>query len=187
MSGETLTANGGAGAPHAPGPRGHWLLGSIPEFQRDPLALLMRGRAEFGDVVRFRYFGPFTWIFFAHPDDVQHVLLGHYQDYRKGVFADVMRLALGNGLVTADGSEWQRQRRQLQPRFHHHRLAPFAEVMTDVASDIAERWRPLAKAGEPIDITTAMQLLTLRITGRTLFSNEVGDTLRRIERFMRAP
>jgi cytochrome P450 len=100
------------------------------------------------------------------------------------VFADVIRLAVGDGVVAVEGAEWQRQRRQLQPQFQHHRLAPLGDAMTDVAADIAEGWRPRAKAGEPIDVTGDMTLLTLRVTGRTLFSNDFGDTLKRIERYL---
>ena len=38
----------------APGPQGHWLLGSIPAFKHDILRAVEEGRAAYGDLVRFK-------------------------------------------------------------------------------------------------------------------------------------
>ena len=38
----------------APSPRGHWLLGHIPQFRRDVLGGIEEAVREHGDVVRFR-------------------------------------------------------------------------------------------------------------------------------------
>ena len=35
----------------APGPRGHWLLGSIPAFEQNILGAIEEGRATYGDLV----------------------------------------------------------------------------------------------------------------------------------------
>ena len=37
-----------------PGPRGHWLLGSMPDFLNDSLGYLRRMAQDYGDVVRYR-------------------------------------------------------------------------------------------------------------------------------------
>ena len=37
-----------------PGPKGHWLMGSFPEFRPDILGLFEQCVREYGDVVRLR-------------------------------------------------------------------------------------------------------------------------------------
>jgi len=41
-------------SPVPPGPKGHFLVGSLPEIQRDELDFLMRQVREHGDVVHLR-------------------------------------------------------------------------------------------------------------------------------------
>ena len=35
----------------APGPKGKWLTGSLPDFRADPLAFFLNMQERFGDVV----------------------------------------------------------------------------------------------------------------------------------------
>ena len=38
-----------------PGPRGHWLLGSARDFQRDLLGTMLAVHRQYGDVARYRF------------------------------------------------------------------------------------------------------------------------------------
>ncbi|HEU5331145.1 MAG TPA: cytochrome P450 [Actinocrinis sp.] len=60
-----------------PGPKGQFLIGNAPHFERDPIAWLTRTRDEFGDIVRIT---PDT-IVIHHPDDVQRLLLMTNTDF----------------------------------------------------------------------------------------------------------
>jgi hypothetical protein len=56
------------------GPRGHALLGSLPDFQRDQLGFYARCAREFGDVVPTRF--PFRRVVLIyHPDAIEEVLV----------------------------------------------------------------------------------------------------------------
>src|SRR5262245_8682440 len=48
-----------------------------------------------------------------HPDEIRHVLLSNYGNYRKGRTFRNMRLLMGNGLIVQDGDFWRQQRRMI--------------------------------------------------------------------------
>ena len=168
----------------APGPRGHWLLGNIREFRRDVLGLMMESTRRFGDVVRFRL-GPQVIHLLDHPDYVEHVLQKNQRNFDKQTrSAAFIRLVTGESLLTGNGEFWQRQRRLLQPAFHHHNIARFSDQMTSATAVMLEHWRQRTAHDEPLDVASEMMRLTYTIVGRTLFSANVGPDAETIERAM---
>src|SRR5687767_11026260 len=94
----------------APGPRGHFLLGSLPDFQRDNVQTFMDAWHRYGDVVRFRGRGPMFLV--VRPDDVRHVLQEHHPKYPRPPWVDdKLKGVVGDGLVANEGALWRRQRR----------------------------------------------------------------------------
>jgi len=158
----------------APGPRGHFLLGMLPAIRKDPLQLLQRLAAEFGDVVRMR-FGLVTAHMIAYPDGVQRVLVENSKNYGKQTRGFLkLREILGDGLLTAEGEPWRRHRRMAQPAFHRQRLASFADTMVREAERTAGRWQDVAARGEVLDVAQEMARLTLQIIGRTMLTRDVA-------------
>src|SRR5215218_10348103 len=123
-----------------PGPRGRLLGGHVHEFQNF-LAFLPRCAREFGDIVSFR-FGPRRLVLVSHPDLIERVLLTDARCYRKHSGQRLLRSLLGDGLVTAEGDVWLRNRRLAQPPFLKHRVADYAPVMTEQAERHVADWRP---------------------------------------------
>lgn len=166
----------------ADGPRGHLLLGSLPEVRRDPLGLFLRSFQQYGDVVRFR-FGGLTAHLVSSPEGAQHVLVDNQRNYGKQTRAfDNLRLVVGNGLLTSEGDFWKRQRRIANPAFHRQRVQSFAGTMVRAAAETAARLEGLR--GQVVDVADEMQRLTLRIVGLTLLGHdpsahagEVGEAL----------
>jgi cytochrome P450 len=79
------------------------------------------------------------------------------------------KMLLGNGLLTNEGSSHLRQRRLVQPAFHHEHLASYGRVMTELAARTRDRWSD----GQTIDVDREMRQLTLAIVGRTLFGADI--------------
>ena len=173
-----MSAGGVAGAAkgaNPPGPRGHFLLGSLREVQREPLKLLHDGFREHGDVVGFRFAGTRA-ILLSHPDHIRHVLHDNHRNYDKNnVDYAMLRRLLGNGLLTSDGAFWRRQRRLMAPMFHRQRVASLCELMVDSTREMLERWEPLAQRGEPFDAAVEMARLTLAIVAKALFTADVSE------------
>jgi cytochrome P450 len=145
-----------------------------PAFRKDPLGFLCRIAREHGDVVRFG--GPLTVVLVAHPDHVQRVLVDNNKNYDKQTRGyDALRVFLGNGLLTAEGDFWRRQRRIAQPAFHRDRIAAFADTMTGATQEMLSRWDVHALGDRALDVADEMTTLTLRIVARTLLSADVDE------------
>jgi cytochrome P450 len=171
--------------PIAPGPRGHPLLGNLPEFRRDVLGLMMESTGRFGDVVRFRL-GPRVIHLLNHPDHVDHVLKRNHRNFDKRTrSAAFIRRVTGDSLLTSNGACWQRQRRLLQPAFHPRQIAGFARQMTAATAAMLATWQARAADGQPLDIASEMMRLTYTIVGQALFSTGTGPDADTIERAMR--
>jgi cytochrome P450 len=156
-----------------PGPRGHLLLGHLPEYQRDPLTLFMNAALRYGGVVRLRFAGRHVF-FVNHPDAIKHVLQDNNRNYHKSVGYEKTRPMLGYGLLTSEDDFWRRQRRLAQPAFHRKQIGAFAATMTDATAQMLERWRAFAASGRTFDVAQEMMRLTLTIVGKTLFSSDVS-------------
>jgi cytochrome P450 len=159
-------------AARAPGPKGHPILGIMPEFNRDTLGFIERCR-DYGDVVRLRFLY-LTAHFLYHPADIEYVLSTNSRNFIKSrtLRSPFFQRLVGNGLLTSEGEEWKRQRRLAQPAFHRQRISGYGEVMVDYAVRMISEWRD----GEERDIHRDMMRLTLEIVVKTLFNANVsGD------------
>ena len=107
----------------APGPSGHFLLGSTRDIRHDPLRFGLEMVWQYGDIVRIRVL---LWPAYLvnHPDGVKHVLQENQRNYHKDLYPyRILKPLLGQGLVTNDGESWLQQRRLMQPAFHRKRRA----------------------------------------------------------------
>ncbi|MFE6611308.1 cytochrome P450 [Amycolatopsis sp. NPDC057786] len=158
---------------------GRWpVLGHTVPMLRDPVKLLSSLRSH-GDVVRLD-FGPMPVYLVTTPELAWRLLAVDAAKFDKGIVFDKMRPLFGDGLATSNGAFNQRQRRMMLPAFQPSRIALYAETtMTKVAVDLADAWKP----GEVVEFDRRMQDLALTVSGRTLFSTELGgDALTEIQR-----
>jgi cytochrome P450 len=173
-----------AAAPEAPagrqppGPRGHFLLGSLPEFAGDILGFLTACVREHGDLVRFRLAG--SEVFFLHrPQEIETVLLTQRTNFIKHTFFWRHVTAIfGNGLLTSEGEFWLRQRRLAAPAFHPERISSYGSAMAAFADRLAQRWRD----GEVRDVHRDMMRVTMEIVSKTLFDVEVEEEIEEVSR-----
>lgn len=161
---------------------GHFLFGVYPEFRRDPLGLFINAAREQGDVVKLR-FGPYTNYLVSHPDGIQHVLQANHRNYRRAPFAnDILKYVSGLNLVTSDGDFWRRQRRLMQPAFHHRRIAGFGKIIVDATLSMIDNWKTTTSKDATVDICDEMTRLTMRIVGLALFSVDLSHKASRLGR-----
>ena len=169
-------------APPAPGPRGNWFLGMLPEFRADPIQLFSDLAEEHGDVIAFPLFNR-PCMLLRHPDQIAWVLKENHRNYSKNTRGiQKLKSILGEGLLTADGPHWRRQRRIAGPTFRPKNIGGFAQTMLDAGDRMLEEWEDLASSGESFDVNEAMMKVTLRIAGETLFSTDVTDEAKDLSR-----
>jgi cytochrome P450 len=152
------------------GPKGQLLLGSFRDFQRDQLAFYASCAHDYGDIVPAR-FGPRRALLIYHPDAIEEVLVTRSRDFVKSPGVRLLRPLLGEGLLTAEGDVWLRQRRLVQPAFHRQRLAGYGEIMTAYTERRLVDWTD----SQVIDVHAEMMALTQAIVAKTLFEADVSD------------
>ena len=157
-----------------PGPAPRFLIGNLPLFNSDPLAIYTRWAREFGDIFYYRA----AWMdvyFLNHPSLIEAVLVSQSQHFAKDKVIQNSRWFLGEGLLTSEGSGWLRQRRLSQPAFHRERMAAYGRTMAAYAEEMLATWQD----ADLRDIHPEMIQLTMRIVAKVLFSVEVkADTER---------
>jgi cytochrome P450 len=164
----------------APGPRGHFLLGSIIEFKRDILQAMARGQREYGDPVRYRL-GPVIVHGVSHPDLAEEVFMDGKNIYGKLGPDNPLRLVLGDGLLTSsDYESWFRHRKMMQPIFHRQRLAILFDKMVACSQEMLARWATTYQPGDRLDVHHEMMRVTLDIVSQTMFSANVMNDLDKI-------
>lgn len=157
-----------------PGPRGLPLIGHVTPFLRHGILGAFTSLAKrYGPCYQLPLPLGNTAVVLAHPDGVEGVLRSNRDNYIKGVVYDGARLLLGEGLVTAEGSAWERQRSLAQPAFCSTQLGAYLQTMAECTEDLLREWRRLP-TGETIDLTEAITQLTLAIAGRTLFGLDLS-------------
>ena len=162
--------------PLAPLPtsKGHWLLRNIPTMSKDILKHFYDQEQKLGTT----YENPVPFlriIATSEPDFMRHVLQQNHRNYKKGKSYDVLKLVLGNGLVTSNGKFWQKQRRLAQPAFHKKSLEDLFNAMNVTAIEYFEELEK--KRGTEIDIAREMMAVTAKIALKSLFSDNSEEDL----------
>ena len=169
-----------------PGPRDPLFgLNEVRKVRRDMLAYYAGLHAAYGDSARVR-FGPFVQHVFFHPDQIKEVLLTKADCFEKiARVRAVLSQWDGNGLVLSEGEFWRRQRRLMQPAFHHDRVARMAGDMVSITAELRDEWaarcaRDGGGGGCDVEVNDAMTALTLNIASKTLFGADVSDQTARL-------
>jgi cytochrome P450 len=165
---------------NAPGPPTLQFFLDLPRFRKDPLGGFFNAALTYGDVVRYRG----VWIShqLSHPDHIQHVLQGNVANYRKGRGYKILKLSLGEGLLTSEGALWQRQRKMTQPSFQGQQVASFVPTMAENAAAMLRRWEINAKEKAVFDVVPDFMRLTLNIAAQVLFTTNLEADAESIRR-----
>jgi cytochrome P450 len=120
----------------------------------------------------------------SEPSAIRRVLLENTQNYCKD---DLQRRILGTapreGLLTAEGEQWRRQRRVIAPLFAMRAVADMAPAMQAAALDLVARWKAID--GAVVDAAAEMARVTLDVLMRTIFSDGFGGDADQWQRVMR--
>ncbi|MBV8051672.1 MAG: cytochrome P450, partial [Acidobacteriaceae bacterium] len=158
----------------APGPSTLEFLRLLPTLLRDAPNLLLHYFAQYGDVVRLGHRRLWPVFLLNDPQHIKHVLQDNYMNYSKGSLYNELRRMHGDGLVTAEGEEWHRQRRQTQPAFYSDHEPEFARIIVEATVNLLHEWDAVAESGRALDIREEMRNLTLDILLRSLFGTELA-------------
>lgn len=151
----------------------HWLFGPGYYARREPLRWIPAWIHEYGEIFRLSSpLGQATVV--AAPELARQVLSERYSHYqRKSAAYSVLRILMGNGLVTSEGEFWRGQRKLVQPAFHRRRLDALFAMMVARVEALLPRLAAASREGQVIDFAPVLSTLTLDIISRAMFSSDV--------------
>ncbi|RKT19336.1 cytochrome P450 [Streptomyces sp. 1114.5] len=149
--------------------------------------LLARTQRGVGGVAAFRL-GPRPTVLVTDPAAVQHVLGRHPDRYVKR--SHRARMLVGDGVLSATGDPWKRQRRLLQSQFTGTGMRRYEQRIATAARRTAERWEHHRRTGETFDVAEEMRRFALDTVWRALTGLPLDDRtdreLRSVERVVAA-
>ena len=111
----------------------------------------------------------------------EYLLLGNYRNFIKHqLFFTRTRSVFGQGLLSADGDFWRKQRRLAAPAFARDRISAYGVVMSDYARELVAEWRD----GEVRDMYVDMRSVAAKIVARCLFDEDVAGDVGQVEEAM---
>ncbi|KAH7666517.1 Cytochrome P450 E-class group I protein [Dioscorea alata] len=115
----------------------------------------------------FYWMGAQPRICLGDPEMVKQVLSSNFGFYPKPYPGPNIMALLGKGLVLAEGSDWARHRRALNPAFHIDKLKMMTKTMAECAVRMLHEWRSESK--EAVEMSRQFQELTANIISHTVF------------------
>ncbi len=164
------TGSSAASPRRPPGPRGLPLLGVAPAIARDPYRSFERMARRYGDVVNVPLPG-MDLVLVSHPDHVKHITNTQHTAYPKPeLLRDILFREAPRFHGMANGEEWRRVRRMLNPKFTGRGLAPLVDLIIATVAETVESWEIHAASGAAVDMQEEFSVLTLTVMLRSMFT-----------------
>jgi len=158
-----------------PGPRGLPLLGNALEVKPKELHRLLSGWADkFGPLFVFKV--ATTRILTVTDAEIIQQLLHDRPDrlrrWRK--IEDIMADIKANGLFSAEGADWRRQRKYVVHMLNGSHIREFIPRFEEVAGRLRRRWWRAAMAGKSMNVHADLMRLTVDVTSGLAFGKDVN-------------
>ncbi len=156
-----------------PGPRMPRALQTLGTWSR-PTAVLERNRRRYGKRYTTHFLGAPKFVVLSDPEEIKQVLTAPPDVLHPGEGARILEPLLGsNSVILLDEAPHLEQRKLMLPAFHGERMRALEELMRELTEREVASW----PAGEPIELHSRLQRLTLEIVLRAVFGLERGARL----------
>jgi cytochrome P450 len=158
-----------------PGPRGLPLLGSLHQWEVERAHLILeRWAHEHGPIYRFRL-GPQPLVVVSDADAMMTVLRERPHDFRRHFAVRPIFREMGiDGLFSAEGDDWRRQRPLVMRALDPAHLRRFFPVIVTATERLHARWLAAAAAGAPVDLRADLTRYTVDVTCSLAFGTDVA-------------
>lgn len=149
------------------------------EVIKNPSNFINNLISQYGDFIHYR--GLIDFYLINNAELIKKVLKETHRNFDKNtIIYNRFRNAFGNGLVTAEGYHWRRQRKLIQPAFKPLSIKSFFDIMVKSSMQMIERWRSEYVSLTSFNLTDEINKLTLDIAGKSLLSNGFNNAAKRI-------
>ncbi len=142
----------------------------LPAMARDAPDYMVRSTRRYGGILAL---SPGRIHLVSHPDLVKHVLQDNHVNYIKGRHWATLKPLMGEGLLTADGETWRKQRHLTQPAFQRKHHPMMFQVAVDSIQEMLDRWEGNAAREQAVNLRAELVQLSLSILLRTMFSTDL--------------
>lgn len=148
-----------------------------------PMSFMETCAERYGDMftVRLDSKSP-PLIFVSNPEVLQQILTND----TKGLEAPgdtnlVFESLLGKrSVITISGTEHQRQRQLLLPPFHGERMRSYSQIISDITEKVISQYQ----IGQPFNIRSVAQAITLRVIMQAVFGLDEGPRAEKLQHFL---
>lgn len=156
--------------------RGWPLLGQLPGLTADLLGRLRLLASKGEGVVRFNILSSGAYLI-SSPDGIKDVLTKGEPEFRKGPLSALMRSVFGNPMALADGDQWRRKRKILQPLFLNRSVKNWRPIVERKIREFIKNWETQAGDGLIINVQPDSKRLILDIMTEIMFGTDLPDSL----------
>jgi cytochrome P450 len=126
---------------------------------------------QFGNIYKASVYGTNVYVV-SDPQYAHYVLCNNWQNYKKGQHIKRVGMLLGNGLMVSEGDFWKRQRRMIQPAFHHKAIGALTNVITTANIALLRKWEHAAQEKGSVNVTRDVSLMVLDIVLISIFGDD---------------
>jgi cytochrome P450 len=124
------------------------------------------------DIVRVTL--PIKFVSILNPKYAGHVLEDNYKNYIKSKMYKPFKPILGEGLVTAEGDNWKRQRRMVSPSLTQKKIQNLLPIIVKNTESLMEKWAEKCITRN-IEVSKDVMGLTLDIFCEIFFGKALKD------------
>ena len=156
-------------------------MGEMKAFQEDQITFIQQEVKEQGGIAALKI----MWIEFiilTDPNIIREFLVRHANQVHRDPFVSpIFRRIFGNGLFVAEGKEWKRKRKLVQPAFHAMRVREYADTMASYSKEMVDSW----STDDVYAMDDQLTQLTLRIIAKTMYGVDIDVQTETIGRVMK--
>ncbi|RCJ42716.1 cytochrome P450 [Nostoc minutum NIES-26] len=145
-----------------------------------PMSFMEACAAKYGDIFTLRLDNNSSpLIFVSNPQMLQQILTNDTKEFEApGDTNLVFESLLGKrSVITISGAEHQRQRQLLLPPFHGERMRSYSQIISDITEKVISQYQ----IGQPFNIRSAAQAITLRVIMQAVFGLDEGLRAEKIQ------
>ena len=158
-----------------PGPKGLPLVGNLFQLDLNRLHVILEQWADtYGPVYKFAI-GRKPVVAVAEPDLINEVLRKRPEVYRRlGSIEPVLKEMGVNGVFSAEGKQWYRQRQVVNQALNTAHLRQFFTILTTVTERLKKRWERAAKTQQAVEAHKDFTRYTVDVTASLAFGYDVN-------------
>lgn len=152
------------------GPKGLPILGNAHQIDIEKFHLrLEKWSDEFGPIFKFRM-GPMKIVAVADSDAINSLLRDRPDGYRRRRSIEAVIAELGfNGVFSAEGENWKRQRKIVTMALNSAHINQFFPKLLETTERLLRRWEGAADSGASVDLSRDVMRYTVDITTQLAF------------------